>query len=399
MGKLNIIYLCTPTYSHFASSRTLGVLDGLKEEGHNVIIGSGASIEDYVVEKGFEFFDNNLNPVKRQEEHESIDDINAHQMTRNYLNPENTIEAYKLTKKFCEQKGFDIILSENLCNISPWLSKKLGIPYVVLSFQKFVLPPQQAEFFKMPVERYTSGVKNFLKEEGLDPGLPTPESPVGISPSSDLNLVFSSPTFETRLFDNTEYVGGAKIERDSKFRQQLKNEMFYLEGQNVYYSPGTIFWGRAQLNEVIKLAENHKINIFISQGRLFDTPEKLPKNVKSYDWIDKKILDKFIPEMDLIIAQGGLGLTTRAIRSGVPLLIAPIMPGNFVQAVNVDRYGNGIGLLENKLSLKEAFEEILYNNPKKYKSKALQLQKEFNELGGFPRAIELIKKVAYSYCK
>jgi hypothetical protein len=152
--SLKIIYLCTPTYSHFASNRTSEVLEGLKKDGHKVIVGSGTSIKKYIVEKEFEFFNNNLNPVKKQEKHESVDDIIAHQMRTNYLNPENTIEAYKLTKKFCKQENFDIILSENLCNISPWLSEKLGIPYAVMSFQKFVLPPQMTKPFKMPVENY-----------------------------------------------------------------------------------------------------------------------------------------------------------------------------------------------------------------------------------------------------
>jgi UDP:flavonoid glycosyltransferase YjiC (YdhE family) len=149
------------------------------------------------------------------------------------------------------------------------------------------------------------------------------------------------------------------------------------------------------VEKIIKMAENKKINLFISRGRLFDIPGALPPNVKSYEWVEKSLLEKLIPEMDLVVAQG-LGLVTRTIRSGIPLLVDPIMPGNFQQAIKVDKYGNGIGLFENKMSLEQALEEILYNNPEKYKTKALQLQKEFSELGGAAKAIELIKEVACS---
>jgi UDP:flavonoid glycosyltransferase YjiC (YdhE family) len=197
------------------------------------------------------------------------------------------------------------------------------------------------------------------------------------------------------LFDNTKYLGGTKIERDPKFRQQLKSEMYYPGGKNVYYSPGTIFWSRTQLEKIIKLAKNNKVNMFISKGRLFNIPENLPLNIKVYDWIDKETLKKLIPEMDLVLTQG-LGLVTRTVRCGIPLLVDPIMPGNFQQAIKVNNYGNGIGLFENKISLEQAFEEILYKNPEKYKLKALQLQKEFSELGGALKAIELIKELAYS---
>jgi UDP:flavonoid glycosyltransferase YjiC (YdhE family) len=266
-----------------------------------------------------------------------------------------------------------------------------------MSFQKFILPPYIAKFFEEPVNTYLQGISDFIREENLRTILPSSQSPVGIAPSKDLNLIFSSPSFEGGMVENGKYVGGAKIEKTSGYRAGLEDILHYKKGKNVYYSSGTIFWDQTQVKEVIELAKDHEINMFISEGKLFNIKETSPKNVRVYNWIPPSNLDKLIPEMDLVMAQGGLGLTTRSIRSAVPLLIAPIMPGNFPQAVKVDKYGNGIGLLDKKSSLKAAFEEMVYDNPQKYKSKAVQLQKEFDELGGSLRAVELIKDIAYSH--
>jgi len=395
--KMNLIYLCEPTRSHFASSRILDVLKGLRADGHNMIVGSGSSMRDYVAKEGFEFFDNGLNPVINQEEHESIDERNAIQMSENYLNPQNNIKAYWRTKKLLQKEKFDMMLSDNLCSIVPWLSEKLGMPYAVMSFQKFVLSPPVAKLFEASVKNYLQGVRDFVREENLHTPLPSSQSPVGITPSRDLNIIFSSPNFEGELVENAKYVGGVRIDKTPGYRKGLEGKLHYANGKNAYYSPGTIFWDQAQLKEVIGLARSHEINLFISEGKLFKVREEVPANVRVYDWITPSELDKLIPEMDLVIAQGGLGLTTRSIRSGVPLLVAPVMPGNFPQAVKVGRYGNGISLFMNDINMNSAFEEILYQNPARYKSKVVQLRNEFDQLGGSSKAVELIKELAYSH--
>lgn len=394
---LDIIYICASTYSHFGSSRVLDIFKQLRNEGHNITISSGLSLKDIVTKKGFDFFNDQSPPVKNQEEHESIEEINAIQMSTNYLNPKNTIKTYKQTKDFIQKKGFDIILSDNLSWISPWLGEKLNIPYVVISYQKFILPPPIAKSFEKPVEMYIQGVTDFIQDENLHPILPSSISPVGIAPSKFLNILYSSPSFEGKVDGNSAYLGGTKIEKDLDYENELKNTLYYKNGKNVYYSSGTIFWDEHQVKDVIQLGKDYKINLFISEGNLFKIKQETPDNIEVCSWYDPKTLDKLVPCMDLVIAQGGLGLTTRTIRSGVPLLIAPVMPGNFPQSVRVNNYGNGIGLLNNHLTLEEAFKELAYENNKKYKSKAIQLQEEFNQLGGTSKAVELIKDTAYSH--
>ena len=107
---------------------------------------------------------------------------------------------------------------------------------------------------------------------------------------------------------------------------------------NIFYSSGTIFWDQYQVDAVINLAKTHNITLHMTRGNIIpDIPAK--ESVIIYDFCDDK---KMLPEMDVLITQGGLGTVTNGIRAGKPLLVLPLMWYNQPQAIKVERYGNGL---------------------------------------------------------
>jgi len=195
-----------------------------------------------------------------------------------------------------------------------------------------------------------------------------------------LNIVYSIPEFDKELQEPNITSVGSDILYPGDIQQNT-------DRLQVFYSSGTIFWDAKQVEAVARLAEKYPIDLFMTKGKII--PEiHADGNVTVYEFCEDK---KIIPNMDLLITQGGLGTLTTGIRGGVPMIVMPLFWYNMPQAIKVNRYGNGLSLnnLDEQLhSLDETFEEVTSNSS--YKEKARDLQKQFVSYGGSKRAADLI---------
>ena len=141
---------------------------------------------------------------------------------------------------------------------------------------------------------------------------------------------------------------------------------------------------------MLNLAKKYPIELYFTKAKIIPHVQN-SDNVIVYDFCDDK---RLIPNIDLLITQGGLGTVTTGIRSGVPMMVLPLFWYNMPQAIKVSRYGNGLSLnsLEEQVAkIEENFVKLTTTTS--YLERAKSIQKEFTSYGGSRKAADLISKL------
>jgi len=372
----NIAYICFAGYSHLDWGGTLETLKELKRRGHDVTILSGPKIEDYVNKHKLMFYDIGLDNFRPRQENETIEDTLAYHQFHNFFNIKSVVESYEKGLEFIKNNDVDLILSDPLCKAGPLLSMKMGIPYAVMGPYNYQPEGKVDEDNTRALNEFLEKFEAETKKLGIKEGHKLPL----VQNSPWLNIVYSVPEFDGDLQEpNITHVGSDILPPSDV--QKNKDKL------QVFYSSGTIFWDYKQVEAVTKLAEKYPIDLFMTKGRIIPDING-NKNIKIYDFCDDK---QIIPNMDLLITQGGLGTVTNGIRGAVPMIVMPLFWYNIPQSIKVERYGNGLSLnsLDKQITLLDkTFEEITSNN--KYQERAYKLQKKFESFGGSVRAADLI---------
>lgn len=384
MKKLKIAYFCLPAFGHLDWGGTIETLDILKRKGHEVSIATGPTLENYVNSFGLPFVSLGMKEIKAVQEGELLQNaLNRHQPD-NFFNFKDTCNAFNLAKKFYSKKGLDIIVSDVFCKPAQILSAYMNVPRVTIDPQipPSLVPPEMISAIAKASEDYRFQITNFLKKNDL----PSIDLDF-IVPSDRLNISFSIPEFDGPLRSNATYVGASRLEVNREFNSPL----YHPSGKKVYYSSGTLFWTPKQIDAILSLAKKRDINLFVGGAKILPKINS-SKNVRSFLFAKDS---EIFPYMDVIISQGGAGTATKAIRSGIPLIVVPLIFANYATAMKVNQYGNGIGILPEEFTysrLEMALDSVSQNPI--FINYAKKLQNSFFKAGGSEKAAELIEGVS-----
>ncbi len=378
MNPLAIDYICFAGHSHLDWGGVLETLQELKNRGHKIRILSGANIKNYVEANGLDFEDIGLGYFRPRQMNESIEDTLAYHQFNNFFDTQNIEQTLIRGLDSVKENKTQIILSDPLCKTGPLINMKTGIPYAVLGPYNYQPEGRVEDDNKIALEKFIGEFSKITERYGIKDGHKLPL----VQNSPLLNIVYSIPEFDKEMHEpNITYVGSDSF----PLKKKTTSNKF-----NVFYSSGTIFWDQQQVDAVLRLAEEQPIYLHITKGRIIPHIDAL-KNVTIYDFCEDK---KLIPEMDILITQGGLGTVTNGIRAGKPLIVMPLFWYNEPQAIKVARYGNGISIRnldDQKKHLTETFKILTSDNT--YTQKALELREKYASFGGSKKAADLITEL------
>jgi len=382
MRKLEISYVCFPLHGHLDWGGTMETLKELKERGHKVNILSGEPVREYVETQGLEFVDIGLTPPRKRKPGESIEDqLMSHQHDA-FRSEKNITRSYHQAIAFLGSGNTDFLLGDPLCKTGSLIANTLDIPFVRIGPTDFSSPePKLLQKFIEVGDRFESDMR--ANKESFGISTDAQFDLVFIQELAKLHINFSTPVFEGEKVNSAfAYVGSDALPMVST----SKNEK-----TKVLYTSGTLFWDERQVQTVLTLATLYSIELHVMKANLLPSLS-IPDSVQVHDFVDDKQL---LPQMDLLITQGGLGTVVKGIRAGLPMIVLPLLFANFPQAEKVQNYGNGkaiIGLENQQSELNIALEEMLDDTD--FKDKALELREDFISMGGSIKAANLIEELS-----
>jgi len=379
MPKLKIAYMCLAAYGHMDWGGVKEMLQLLKKRGHDVTLATGPFFKEYVENWGIDFVDLGIKKIEEMKSKEFLLDVLVKHQKENFFNVDATINAYEIAEKYYKERGLDVVISDSFSKVARLISANFNIPHISIDTQipSSLVTPEMVEELNKYSAPYIKKMKDFIKEGGLK------SADLRFIVPSTLNISFSTPEFDGEFNNpNSIYVGASSI-----FGKKHK---FDKKNVNVFYSSGTLFWDKNQVNTILRLAKEKKnLNLYITAANILQGI-KIPKNVKFYTFTNDSVL---FPEMDIIISQGGVGTATKAIRSGIPLVVVPLFFSNYAIAKKTEKYGNGKALFPDNFSysnLQKIITDIV-NNYEEYKNKADKLQENFESLGGSEKAADILE--------
>jgi len=383
MKTFKIAYFCLPAFGHIDWGGTLETLQILKAKGHEVSVATGPTLENYVSSFGLSFVNIDMRKIVAVQKDEPLQKALDRHQYDNFFNFEDTHKAFNLAREIYSKRGLDVVVSDVFCKPAQILSACMNVPRVTIDPQipHSLIPSEMISAITKASEVYRSQIKDFLEREYL------PDINLDfIVPSNTLNISFSTPEFDGSLASKATYVGASRL----KINKEFIIPLYHPSGKKVYYSSGTLFWTPEQINAVLSLAKKRDINLFVGGARILPKIDA-SQNVKTFPFANDS---EIFPYMDAIISQGGAGTSTKAIRSGTPLVVVPLIFANYAMAMKVERYGNGIGVLPEDFEysrLEAALDSVLQNS--NFLNSARHLQDSFSKAGGSEKAADIIENI------
>lgn len=206
-------------------------------------------------------------------------------------------------------------------------------------------------------------------------------------------LQISTPAFEysrSDLPDNIKFVGPILLDPAQNYIkpswwEDLNNRKVVLVNQ------GTVAKDLKDL--IIPSIQGLKdedllvITVPVVQGEL----DSIPLNVRAEKFIP---FDQILPNVDIMISNGGYGGTQMALAYGIPLVLAGATDDKMEVSARVEWAGAGINLRKSRpmpVEIRSAVKTVL-SNPQ-YKNNAEKIQREFQKHDGASEASELLESL------
>lgn len=131
----------------------------------------------------------------------------------------------------------------------------------------------------------------------------------------------------------------------------------------------------------------------LSDATVITLRERLPASAALYELLD---LPATLPNLSAAVHHGGAGTTHALVTHGVPQIVVPHAADQQHQAQGVARTGVGFHMAPRQASVDNlvAALSLLLPDRSEYRQQAAILRQEFADLGGVPRAADIIEQLA-----
>jgi UDP:flavonoid glycosyltransferase YjiC (YdhE family) len=289
----------------------------------------------------------------------------------------------------------DAVISDPTILGAKLSTEAAGVPFAGCGYPGglFVIP-REPEMLPL-LEKYNSRLVRLRGKLGLRER-ECSQSPDILFISEDLHLVYTTPEWfqdsDSRPSPGALYVGGRLSSPQTPPPAWLDelpaDRPLILIGRSTNYrtTPAAI----EAAFEVIKRVEGYGLIGGAVECRAnFD---RLPDYIRWESWMP---YEHVMPIVDAVIHHGGLGTSCLAVRHGIPQVIVPEVPDNYIHAHAIVRNEAGLAVFPHELNLDglvSALDRILHEP--KFRDAAQRLRKRFAELGGAPRAADRLLQFA-----
>ena len=289
--------------------------------------------------------------------------------------------AVPFIRTLTEEWQPDVILRDTAGQDAWAVAELTGTPLATFDFA-----PAQSGMLQAVA---ASEINWFRREMGLppDPGFERMEG--------ELRIVGAPPTW----FDghsvpaNTHFV--QPVEPDPMPSESLAA---LLDGRDarplVYVTFGTAFNTPDLFQEVFDALADLEFQVIATIGLNNDVADlSLPGNVRTVPFLSQSLI---LEHADLVIAHGGYGSLTGALRRGLPVLSLPLEPpDNRFNAARLVKLGAGLALEQEERTadaIQQSVQRLL--NEREYRDRAREIAEEIASLPPVDHAAELLERLA-----
>lgn len=309
---MKVIYCCVPSHGHMDWGGVEDMLGELQSRGHHITVASGQYLRHRIQQQGFEFLDLGLKPIEPRKNNEQIDFLLEKHRNENFFSIQETKIAIKRLKDYLGNKNC-ILITDSYFKAPAIVAHDLDMDY-------YCVKGPRREIDESLRKKIAQQAKQYLQE--LDTGWDEldPDYPVVITRTRN-NIYFSSRKLSQEYGEETLYAGGKELENNLA-------EFF-----DAYYSSGTLFWDKQQVDAVLDLFSDFNV-VCSTGGGVYYAQHSIPFASELEAMKKSKV----------IITQGGMGTLHKAMRLGKPVIVLPLFFGNLEEAKQIVAYGNGIVL-------------------------------------------------------
>jgi len=234
-------------------------------------------------------------------------------------------------------------------------------------------------------------VKNFYKKHNLKGKLKFIQTPViyGISPS-----FIKKPSDYP---DNVYYSGFWFDKNSNESLDKYVTDFLNTEKKKLIITFGSMpYKSEIDINNFIKrLTDNLDIKVLVVKG--WGLKEKKIINNENVLSIDYAPFDKLFTLSDAVLHHGGAGTTAIALKSGIPMMICPILypvGDQFFWGKQIEKLGLGVKPIPlSKLKVKSLLNSINELIKDKYRIKSLEIKKRIDNENGLETALKIIEQI------
>ena len=162
----------------------------------------------------------------------------------------------------------------------------------------------------------------------------------------------------------------------------------------VYVTFGTAFNTPDLFQEVFDALADLEVQVIATIGLNNDIADlSVPGNVRTVPFLSQSLI---LEHADLVIAHGGYGSLTGALRRGLPVLSLPLAPpDNRFNAARLVKLGAGLALEQEERTadaIQQSVQRLL--NEREYRDRARDIAEEIASLPSVDHAAELLERLA-----